>query len=172
MKMGLLFALALLTVFFVGFWLGLNRQAKDAHLTAYAQTQTANSAHVAAIVKKGNVQKATDRSHAAEKRTESARQTYQALNRIDVEHISPIPERDAMLALISAQDLELQALKLERSAWRESLESREQAYTELQRELRAKELSFDARLAAERASKWKWGLLGINIGALGGLCLK
>ena len=172
MKMGLLFALALLTVFVLGFWLGLNRQANDAHLAAYAQTQTANNAHVAAIIKKATVQKAEDRSRAAEKRTEAARQTFQALNRIDVEHISPIPERDAMLALISAQDLELQALKLERSAWKEALDAREQAYIALQRELRAKELSFDARLAAERGAKWKWSLLGINIGALGGLCLK
>jgi hypothetical protein len=89
-----------------------------------------------------------------------------------VEHISPIPERDAMLALISAQDLEIQALKLERSAWKEALESREKAYLELQRELRATELAFDARLAAERGAKWKWGLIGINLGALGGLCLK
>ena len=172
MKMGLLFALAILTVFFMGFWLGLNRQAKDAHLTAYAQTKTADNAHIAAIVKKANVQKAQARSQQAEARTESARETFRALNRIDVEHISPIPERDAMVALISAQDLEIQALKLERSAWREALESREKAYTELQRELRAKELAFEARLSAERANKWKWSLVGVNLGALGSLLLK
>lgn len=172
MKMGLLFALALLTVFILGFWLGLNRQAKDAHLAAYAQTQTANNTHVAAIIKKANVQKAQARSQQAEARTESARETFRALNHLEVEHIQPLPERDAMLALISAQDLELQALKLERSAWKEALDAREQAYIALQRELRAKELAFDARLAAERGAKWKWGLLGINIGALGGLCLK
>lgn len=172
MKMGLLFALALLTVFVLGFWLGLNRQAKDAHLAAYAQTQTANNAHVAAIIKKANVQKAQARSQQAEARTESARETFRALNHLEVEHIQPLPERDAMLALISAQDLELQALKLERSAWREALESREHAYAELQRELRAKELAFDARLAAERSARWKWGLFGINIGVIGGLYLK
>lgn len=175
MKMGLLFALALLTVFSLGFWAGLNRQAKDAHLVAYGQTKAAENAHIAAIVKKAKLQQASERSQQAQKRADQARESLRALTHFDTEILTPLDinnERQAMLALITAQDLEIQALKLERITLRDALETREQAYAELQKEIRGKELACDARLSAERASKWKWALVGVNLGALGSLLLK